>query len=253
MEFYHALAILPGDRKKTIRNKTRDQIILQCIIPFLSNRTINTEWGKKSKSVQALEVRVYKTSKSWDSKTDGTFDNFIGKNRAINQFRHLKKQAESLISSEQRRVFIIMPIQGEKYGGQNEQRIYREFDERFIKIEKLMKKYNCITIRIDKEHPIKEMVRTIKEEIKRANLIIADLTEERPSCYFEAGYSDALDKPIIYIASKNGIIDTTKKTTIHFDVHMNVNYFVNHDDMIEKITSSIDKNIKSIFPDEIDA
>lgn len=248
--YYHVLAILPGDRKKTIKNKSQEQIMLQCVLPFVSNHTINADWGTKTNSLQALELRVYKTDRAWDSKTDGTFEEYIQKKKCSNQYYLLKKKAEQILGSEQMKVFIIMPIQGEKYGTQNDQRIYKEFDERFKLIEKLLKQYNCITIRIDKEHPIKEMVHTIKEEIKKSNFIIADLTEERPSCYFEAGYAEALNKPIIFIASRNSIISTEKKTFIHFDVHMNVNLFSNHEEMIEKIKDSIEKNKAVLLPEK---
>ena len=50
----------------------------------------------------------------------------------------------------------------------------------------------------------------IYQNIEKAELIIADLTLERPNCYFEVGYAKALGKNLIFM-SKNG-------TKIHFDV-----------------------------------
>jgi nucleoside 2-deoxyribosyltransferase len=85
------------------------------------------------------------------------------------------------------------------------------------------------------------LVKRIKSEIERALFIIADLTEERPSCYFEAGYGEAKGKPIIFIASKESVIKPGQKTNIHFDIHKNVNYFSNYDEMVEKIQSVIYK------------
>ncbi len=209
--YYHAVGILAGNRTKTVKNKTKDQILIQCVIPFIASRTINTTWGNKTNAIQALELRVYSTSKAWDSKVDGKFEEWIKNIGSKNRFNQLRKQAEETYGSTRHRVFVVMPIQGEKYGTQNDQRIYKEFDERFKKIDRLLRKYDCLTIRIDKEHPLDEMVRTIKEEIKRARFIIADMTEERPSCYFEAGYADALGKKVLYIASKNSIIRSVQR------------------------------------------
>ena len=47
------------------------------------------------------------------------------------------------------------------------------------------------------------------ESIKKAEIIVADLTYERPNCYFELGYAMALGKDIIIIAREG--------TKLHFD------------------------------------
>ena len=81
----------------------------------------------------------------------------------------------------------------------------KEFDNRFVKIKTLLSEYNAVAIRIDKEFPLEQLVARIKQEIEQAEFVIADLTEERPSCYFECGYAEALKKKVIYIASEYGI------------------------------------------------
>lgn len=50
----------------------------------------------------------------------------------------------------------------------------------------------------------------IYESIEKAEVIIADLSYERPNCYFELGYARALGKDLIIISSKG--------TKIHFDL-----------------------------------
>jgi hypothetical protein len=100
------------------------------------------------------------------------------------------------------KVFIVMPIQGEQSGSQEEQRIYREYDERFEVIEKVVGRFGGVAIRIDKEHALEDLVGRIKREINDCRFVIADLTDERPSCYFEVGYAEALTRPVIYVASK---------------------------------------------------
>lgn len=51
----------------------------------------------------------------------------------------------------------------------------------------------------------------IMDMIKRAYLVVADLTHERPNAYFELGYARGLGKRLITIAREG--------TEIHFDVH----------------------------------
>src|SRR5262249_36218811 len=131
---------------------------------------------------------------------------------------------------------------GAKQGDQEEQRIYREYDERFEAIEKVVADFQCVAIRIDKEHPIEDLVTRIKKEIYDSAFIIADLTDERPSCYFEGGYAEALSRPVIYVASKNSVLKPGTPTKIHFDIHMSVNFFTNQRELREKVRDAILKN-----------
>ncbi len=54
----------------------------------------------------------------------------------------------------------------------------------------------------------------VNEEVTKAiiqsNLIVADLTGERPNCYYETGFAHALGKPVIILAQTG--------TTRHFDI-----------------------------------
>ena len=218
------------------------------VTSFMLNGTIKEGWGAKDLSYQVYELRIYQTSTKYIKKQGVKLDSFV-KNKK-NKFPYFEKQAKLIIGKTGFRVFIVMPIQGKEFGDQNEQRIYKEFDQRFNKIKSLLAKYNCIAIRIDKEFPLDQIVARIKMEIEKSNFIIADLTEERPSCYFEAGFAEALKKPVVYVASENSIINTTTKTKIHFDVHMNVNFFTNHDEMISKIENVIEKNKSILLKEE---
>ena len=50
----------------------------------------------------------------------------------------------------------------------------------------------------------------VLSHIKLAEFIIADLTFERPNCYYEIGYAHALNKKVI-LTAKEG-------TKVHFDI-----------------------------------
>ena len=140
-----------------------------------------------------------------------------------------------------------MPIQGEKHGSQEDQRIYKEYDDRFEVIEKVVAKFDGVAIRIDKEHPLEDLVGRIKKEIRDPKFIIADLTDERPSCYFEAGFAEATPRPVIYVASIQSVVKPGTATIIHFDIHMNMHFFTNHKELAEMLSSAIEKNKKQLF------
>lgn len=67
--------------------------------------------------------------------------------------------------------------------------------------------YNCQ--RMDQITDIKRITTEMISRIKKSAFLIVDLTFERPNVYFELGFADALDKPLI-VTAKEG-------TKIHFD------------------------------------
>lgn len=241
---YHAIIIQPGSRQKSIPNKTAEVILYEIALPFLKTGTIVAKWGNSIQSYQALEVRIYETEGKWDKKS-GSLTAIIKNKR--NKWAKFEQQAQKLISAEQFRVFIVMPIQGEKFGDQDQKRIYKEYDRRFETIEKVIRSFGGVSIRIDKECPLDEVVARIKQEIRKAKFIVADLTDERPSCYFEAGFAEALGKNVIYIASKQSIVKPGTQTKIHFDIHKNIQQFTDNDELEEKLNDSIVKNKKNLL------
>ena len=64
--------------------------------------------------------------------------------------------------------------------------------------------------RIDEVQNGDEINEQVRNEILGSALIFADLSQERPNCYYEAGYAHALGKPVI-LTARTG-------TEIHFDL-----------------------------------
>ena len=241
---FHAIAILSGNRQKTIPNKTEDQVLSQIVLPFVSKGIITAKWGNKTQSYQVLELRIFETASAWDRRT-GSLTDLIKRKR--NQFPRFLEKAQNLLGKNRPRVFVVMPIQGEKHGTQEDQRVYREYDERFVAMESVIAQHGGVAIRIDKEHPLEDTVGRIKKEIRDAAFIVADLTDERPSCYFEAGFAEAVPRPVVYVASKQSVLKPGTPTKIHFDIHMNVHFFTNHKELKEELGNAIEKNRASLF------
>jgi hypothetical protein len=244
---FHTIAILSGDRQKTLPNRTESELLSEIVIPFVAGGVITARWGDKLQTYQVLELRVYETKVAWDKRKGSLNDQIKGKK---NLFKRFGDKASQLLATNKPKVFVITPIQGEKYGDQEQQRIFREYDERFETIEGVISEAGGIAIRIDKEHALEDLVGRIKKEIRGSQFVVADLTDERPSCYFEAGYAEALGKSVIYVASKQSVAKPGTKTAIHFDIHMNMNYFSNHAELRGKLVSAIAKNRKTLFGEE---
>jgi hypothetical protein len=243
---YHAIAILSGDRQKTIPNRSEEEMLSQVVQPFVSTGIVTAKWGKKTQSYQVLELRIFGTSGRWDKRIGPLSDHIKGKQNRYGTFR---ARAEQFLAINKPKVFVVMPIQGEKYGTQEQQRVHKEYDQRFEVIEKVVSESGGVAIRIDKEHPLEDLVNRIKREIRTASFIIADLTDERPSCYFEAGFAEALGRKVLYVASKQSVGRPGTDTKIHFDIHINVHFFTNHLELKEKLSAAIHKNRQELFPE----
>lgn len=99
-------------------------------------------------------------------------------------------------------VFIIMPINDED----------THLDNVYYAIKNAVERFGLKPVRIDETSSEFELIAVkILNHIALAEYVIADLTYERPNCYYELGYAHALNKKIILTASQD--------TKIHFDVN----------------------------------
>lgn len=98
-------------------------------------------------------------------------------------------------------VFIIMPIDDED----------THLSDVYYSIRNAVERLGLKPVRIDDTFGAFELI-TVKilNHIALAEYVIADLSYERPNCYYELGYAHALNKKIILTASSD--------TKIHFDV-----------------------------------
>lgn len=240
MAFFHVLALRSRNKTKLVYNRTEAQVLTEFVIPYLQTGTIQTTWGGKTQTVPVADLEVYRTDQRYDKSQGIPFEQF--KRKKKNLYLTLAEKAQRGLSKAKTRVFVIMPIQGEEQGTADEQRVYAEYEARFDAINEVLNDLDCFGIRIDKEYPLDELVRRIKDEIEKAQFLVADLTDERPSCYFEAGYGEAKRRLIIYVASDNSVMDPKRATKIHFDIHKNVQFFRNHKQLKTKIRAVFEKN-----------
>ena len=124
--------------------------------------------------------------------------------------------------------FVIMPIrENDPENDDVYDTIVRTCNELSIKAE-----------RIDKIQFTGRITEKIQGSIKLSHFLIADITHERPNVYYEIGYADALNKPIILI-SKHGVKP-------HFDIEGNNIKFYHgmkhlHDNLKEMVIDIVKK------------
>jgi len=102
-------------------------------------------------------------------------------------------------------------------------------------IKPCVMKYGIEIQRADEITTTDTITSEIIEAINKSRFLIADLTFERPNCYYEVGYAHALGKPIVILAKE--------KTERHFDISTyKWLYWKNYKDLKPKL----EKEIKSI-------
>jgi hypothetical protein len=93
--------------------------------------------------------------------------------------------------------------------------------------------------RVDDQAPRGSLTETIIKEIKSSYFLIADLTDERPNCYYEVGYAQALGKPVLLI--KKG------DAKVHFNVsqHM-IHSYANKAGIQKLLKNQVPKFLETI-------
>jgi len=89
--------------------------------------------------------------------------------------------------------------------------------------------------RADDISTTREITAVIVAAIRDARFVIADLTGERPNCYYEVGYAHALGKPVL-ITAKRG-------TPRHFDIAA---YRWNYWDQLSDLQPLIEKGVAAV-------
>lgn len=237
--YYHSfLEILP--KRHYFWNSSLDQIMTRLVIPYLNRQIIAVNAGKGRAILNlsaASYLQVYKTEehlRSFDDfqkqlqagKLDGSdctqeiIDTaMIGRTLATT-----KSTLQNQFAITAKQVFVIM-----------------QFDDSTLNsayegaIKPIVKKHKYKPIRIDELQDSGKITDQIIEEISKSEIIIADLSGERPNCYYEAGFAHAIGKEMIFAVRKN--------TPIHFDLSA---YRFIEWDTEQELRERLDSRFKSI-------
>lgn len=213
--YYHVLFEI-GDHIQQMFNYPLDDLINEIILPFINKQVLPVDFGDRTEIVNlgaVSYVRVFKTPQAIKSSIKN-YDSILSTPQyqqydctsevtAIalqnSSFGKLTSLVEKILLPTKKQVFVIM-----KFGD-------RILDSAYVgAIKPVFKKFKYDVVRIDEIQDSGKITDQILEEIAQSELVIADLTDARPNCYYEAGFGHAIGKEMIFTIKKG--------SSIHFDL-----------------------------------
>lgn len=89
----------------------------------------------------------------------------------------------------------------------------------------------------------------LRVEIRRSKFLIADLTHDNNGAYWEAGFAEGLEMPVIYICEESKFNDKSKTT--HFDTNHHLTVLWKDDNEgLKKFAEDLKATIRATLPSE---
>jgi len=215
--WYHAIAHY-GTKKRYWWNRKKQDILQDVLLPFVSQQvSLVTRQGTKALfSFAAIDyVTLLATKEKLSRPRRGRSPTELGNNEFVEahnvteDFSNAIKVMSSnpgvrsllqrALSPTEKRIFVIMRI-GDKLLDSAYTRVIKSVGEEF----------GYKVVRVDEIQDSCNITEQILEQIAGSEIILADLSGERPNCYYEAGFSHALGKQLIFTVNE--------ASSIHFDL-----------------------------------
>jgi nucleoside 2-deoxyribosyltransferase len=202
--------------------------IMECL--YLKNK----DYGKEIVDIQEFDFYSFDNKEQFEFFVSLLFEKRYlngNKNYYDNEMRlsflkftntgweYIEKNINSNINSK--KVFIAMSFD-------------KSLDKAYEGIARAINKNGFKDIRIDKKPHNNEISSEIAYEIRQARFIVADVTNQRPGVYFEAGYALGRNIPVIWSCRRDDL------GNVHFDTRQ-YNHVVweNEDDLMNKLADRI--------------
>lgn len=119
-------------------------------------------------------------------------------------------------------VFVLMPFE-------------QKFDDIYkLGIKETCEKLNCYCERVDEQIFEENILERIYNQITKADIVIADLSEKNPNVFYETGYAHALGKKVILLTQNSNDIPFDLKHYPH----------IIYDGKIIKLQQELNKRVK---------
>ena len=215
--WYHAIAHYETKRRYWW-NRQREDIVADVILPFVSKqvkpatrRGISSLFNFGTTQYITIIKTKTKLKRPAKGKTPPELSNetFVKNNCATDEFidsMRLRRSSdagrsliESALTEPENKIFVIM-----KFGDEDLDSAYDGV------VKPLGKEFGYKVVRVDEIQDSGNISEQILENISTSKIVIADLSGERPNCYYEAGFAHALGKEIIF--------SIKEQDQIHFDL-----------------------------------
>lgn len=261
--FYHVRIYINGDIDWFHTNNARDEVISNFICPFIE-KEITLKYGAIFNMSSVWSIVIYRTDHLIDSewpikKSDYTKEKFADSEIVADHYydKDLESKLKEIatdVTGELYKEAIILIKSGEYEELRN--RIEKEkrekysfficpFDDEEIDhnyeyvIKPMVEKHQYKIQRADEISHTNLITTEILNAISRSDFIVADLTHEKPNCYYEIGFAHSLGRPVIILAKEG--------TNRHFDISgYRWNYWKDYKDLKTKLEKELDELLKRI-------
>lgn len=198
-------------------NLPKEELVNDLLVPFVNGQVVlATRSGRKSilnmKNVTFLTVyrtrdKLRKTGtrrtpldfKSEEFQENECTEEIIKEVKGIHAASSAQSVLQMAFAPPKNQVFAIM-----KFGS-------KELDSAYEGVIKpVIEEYGLKAIRIDEIQDSGQITDQVLRHIAESKYVLADLSGERPNCYYETGFAHALGKELI--------LTIKKSDTIHFDL-----------------------------------
>ena len=200
-------------------NLSKDQVIEGVLIPFVNGQIVPLPVTGRNRHVllnmkNVTFLQIYMTEKEFDRKAGEAVPpemekpefeekectkDFVNEVKELLAGPHLTSVLQKFFSDPKEQVFVIMKI-GDKY-----------LDSAYNGVVKpVIQQFGLTALRIDEIQNSGKITDQVLECIGESRYVLADLSGERPNCYYETGFAHALGKELI--------LTIRKEDVIHFDL-----------------------------------
>jgi hypothetical protein len=254
--FYQLKVYISGVTSWYVHNKTKEEILIEYLCPFINNEvSYNDKYLRNFSSFGGLVVHITNKPidsdwpvkkadlikddklREWDYKaalegefeklnSDVTQELYIEALTLIESGKYVEGRKKYIKKLESKFCFFICPF------GNNQ----IDHNYEFV-IKPTIEKYQFEIKRADEISHTKLITEIIIDSINKSKFLIADLTEEKPNCYYEVGYAHSLGKPVIIIAKEG--------TPRHFDIAAyKWIHYVDYQDLKPKLEKEVEVIVK---------
>jgi hypothetical protein len=209
MSYFHGVVEFESANRHFFWNRPFENLATEVVIPYINGNAVVVRRGGLSRLLNmkgATTLTVYETPHRLSRTLDGgaptdfkeaSFDQYECTRGFLERLRTMNvSSGESLlertVAKTKPRAFVIM-----KFGDAVLDAAYEEV------MRPVSREFGLSTLRVDEIEDAGKITDQILDEIAASRIVIADLSGERPNCYYEVGYAQALGREVVLCIRKH--------------------------------------------------